>query len=557
MKTFITTLLITFSSIVTTAQTAPLPASPIIISQYIETSSGSTPKGIELWNVSGVSIDFSIYPLTVLKGANGNTPSADITVNTGVIAPEELLVIGTSDIGTYLTNNGLVSVLYQLKAFTFNGDDALIIMIDGDTSDVFGEPGIDPGTSWSANGVSTKNQNISLVSGVVTGDFNGWSDPSIRFTNTAVGTDLTDFGIAPIVVPCTNTGIDIQTACDTYTWVDGNTYTTSNNTATHILTNIAGCDSTVTLDLTINTSNTGTDVQIVCDTYTWIDGNTYTSNNSTATYTLINMFGCDSIVTLDLTINTSTFYTDTQTTCDAYTWMNGVTYTANNTIATFTTTNFIGCLYVATLNLTVNNSTSSTDVQAACDTYTWIDGNTYTSNNTTAMHTLINSVGCDSIITLDLTITESVIAIITQIGADLSVTLGDTYLWSTTETTQLITPNANETYWCIVTVNGCVSDTAFFDVNYVGINDAAIVNDLMIYPNPFDNVFNVTFNSKDIQSVDVRVLNILGEVIFIESKTDFIGEYNHQFNLKDYSKGLYFLEIKTQNGRSTNKLILQ
>ena len=557
MKTFITTLLITFSSIVTTAQTAPLPASPIIISQYIETSSGSTPKGIELWNVSGVSIDFSIYPLTVLKGANGNTPSADITVNTGVIAPEELLVIGTSDIGTYLTNNGLVSVLYQLKAFTFNGDDALIIMIDGDTSDVFGEPGIDPGTSWSANGVSTKNQNISLVSGVVTGDFNGWSDPSIRFTNTAVGTDLTDFGIAPIVVPCTNTGIDIQTACDTYTWVDGNTYTTSNNTATHILTNIAGCDSTVTLDLTINTSNTGTDVQIVCDTYTWIDGNTYTSNNSTATYTLINMFGCDSIVTLDLTINTSTFYTDTQTTCDAYTWMNGVTYTANNTIATFTTTNFIGCLYVATLNLTVNNSTSSTDVQAACDTYTWIDGNTYTSNNTTATHTLINSVGCDSIITLDLTITESVIAIITQIGADLSVTLGDTYLWSTTETTQLITPNANETYWCIVTVNGCVSDTAFFDVNYVGINDAAIVNDLMIYPNPFDNVFNVTFNSKDIQSVDVRVLNILGEVIFIESKTDFIGEYNHQFNLKDYSKGLYFLEIKTQNGRSTNKLILQ
>ncbi|MCH8903623.1 MAG: SBBP repeat-containing protein [Bacteroidetes bacterium] len=49
--------------------------------------------------------------------------------------------------------------------------------------------------------------------------------------------------------------------------------------------------------------NTGTDIIIACDsTYTWIDGNTYTISNNTATDTLINMDGCDSIVTLNLTI---------------------------------------------------------------------------------------------------------------------------------------------------------------------------------------------------------------------------------------------------------------
>ena len=48
------------------------------------------------------------------------------------------------------------------------------------------------------------------------------------------------------------TGTDTHTACDTYTWIDGNTYTTSNNSATWILTNATGCDSTVTLDLIIN-----------------------------------------------------------------------------------------------------------------------------------------------------------------------------------------------------------------------------------------------------------------------------------------------------------------
>ncbi len=49
---------------------------------------------------------------------------------------------------------------------------------------------------------------------------------------------------------------------------------------------------------------TGVDTQIACDSLQWIDGNTYFSNNTTATHTLINAANCDSIVTLNLTINT-------------------------------------------------------------------------------------------------------------------------------------------------------------------------------------------------------------------------------------------------------------
>ena len=53
-------------------------------------------------------------------------------------------------------------------------------------------------------------------------------------------------------IPTFNTGIDVQLACDSYDWIDGNTYTVSNNTAQWTLTNVAGCDSIVTLNLTIN-----------------------------------------------------------------------------------------------------------------------------------------------------------------------------------------------------------------------------------------------------------------------------------------------------------------
>ena len=92
--------------------------------------------------------------------------------------------------------------------------------------------------------------------------------------------------------------------------------------------NAAGCDSVVTLDLTISNSTAGVDVQNHCDSYTWINGITYTSSNNTATDTLTNAAGCDSTVILDLTILTSTAGVDVQSHCDSYTWIDGITYTS-------------------------------------------------------------------------------------------------------------------------------------------------------------------------------------------------------------------------------------
>ena len=261
------------------------------------------------------------------------------------------------------------------------------------------------------------------------------------------------------------TSTDNQTACDTYTWIDGNTYTTSNNTATYTVTNAVGCDSTVTLDLTINNSTTSTDTQVACDSYTWIDGVTYTASNNSATFTSTNAAGCDNIATLDLTVTNSSGSTDVQTTCDTYTWIDGNTYTTSNNTATYTVTNAVGCDSTVTLDLTINNSTTSTDTQVACDSYTWIDGVTYTASNNSATFTSTNAAGCDNIATLDLTVTGNPIATITQNGNDLEVTIADTYSWNTGEITQTITPTANGWYWCIVTdVNGCIGDTASYEV---------------------------------------------------------------------------------------------
>ena len=184
----------------------------IIISQYIETNSGTTPKGIELWNVSGSTIDFSSTNLVIKKGVNGATPSADYTLSSGTLINGGVIVIGTSgDLATATTDNGGT---HYTEAFTYNGDDALEVHLGGTLTDMFGTSGVDPGSSWSGSGVSTANQNIKLLSGIVSGDTDGWSDPSDRF-ETVSSTPVSDqggFGLPPGLLISGNAGFRMLSA---------------------------------------------------------------------------------------------------------------------------------------------------------------------------------------------------------------------------------------------------------------------------------------------------------------------------------------------------------
>ena len=89
------------------------------------------------------------------------------------------------------------------------------------------------------------------------------------------------------------------------------------------------------------------------------------------------------------------------------------------------------------------------------------------------------------------------------------------------------------------------------------IEGGTAIGNLDVYPNPSRDIFNVTFTSENIQDLELRIINIVGEVIVTENLEQFVGEYNKQVDLATYTKGVYFLEIKTNNGVINKKLILQ
>ena len=148
-----------------------------------------------------------------------------------------------------------------------------------------------------------------------------------------------------ITVNAGSSSTHVVTECDTYTWGDGvtngdgNVYTSSTNTPTFTVQTVNGCDSVITLDLTINNSSSSTHVVTECDTYTWGDGVTngdgltYTSSTNTPTFTTTTVNGCDSIITLDLTITASPdpFAGANDTICEGLTYtLSGATNTGNS-----------------------------------------------------------------------------------------------------------------------------------------------------------------------------------------------------------------------------------
>ncbi|MGB1041511.1 MAG: choice-of-anchor Q domain-containing protein, partial [Flavobacteriales bacterium] len=197
----------------------------------------------------------------------------------------------------------------------------------------------------------------------------------------------------------------VVSLCDSlsYSSPSGNSIYTQSGVYFDTLSAACGADSVFIIDLTLGFPNHYIDTIVACDSLTWIDGITYYSSNNTAKDTLVNVLGCDSIVYLDLTIINSSTYTDVIIACDSLTWINGITYYSSNNTAKDTLVNALGCDSIVTLDLTILQSSHSMQILADCDSLTWINGVTYY-QDTIDSYTVTNSVGCDSVITLDLTI---------------------------------------------------------------------------------------------------------------------------------------------------------
>jgi len=209
------------------------------------------------------------------------------------------------------------------------------------------------------------------------------------------------------------------TACSSYTWYEYESITQSCENLTHTFQDVLGCDSVVTLHLTVYPEYQLMDTLTLCTSelpYTWLD-TIFQAGTESGNYvfhrTTVN--GCDSVVALSLEVKPSYLFVERDTICDSelpYMWRDTIFQAGTVSDGyVFHRTTVSGCDSVVTLWLVVNPSYHPQVEVAIQDNelpYTWGDTTFQVgteSGSYVFYRTTVN--GCDSVVTLSLVVYPS------------------------------------------------------------------------------------------------------------------------------------------------------
>jgi hypothetical protein len=204
----------------------------------------------------------------------------------------------------------------------------------------------------------------------------------------------------------------------------------------------------------------------------------------------------------------------------------------------------------------VNQSSYVTLYETECFEYISPSGNHTWSLDGIYYDTIPNVSGCDSLITIHLTI-HTVETGVSINGATLTALASSaTYQWIDCngdipivgETNQDFTPVVNGFYSCLITQNGCSDTTECYPVFTVDVS-GNIENAIAVYPNPADDYFVIDLGQKGIAVVEVRDVN--GRLIQEASYSD-----SRFLNITfDVAPGLYLISVITDEGVAVFKVV--
>ena len=305
-------------------------------------------------------------------------------------------------------------------------------------------------------------------------------------------------------------GDTLATACGSFSWY-GESLTQSGDYP-HLFEggNVTGGDSTVTLHLTINQPTEGDTIAAACDRFTWYDS-TYTESGD---YLHLiengNANGCDSTVTLHLTINHGTYNTIDTTVCDSYEWHDSI-YTESGTYV-FEYSNETDCPSADTLHLTV----------ITIDTYI-------------ELHTQVTD--------------DENYVFVTQENAEYQWIDCETNEPIEGETQQQFTPEISGSYACIITLGECADTTECEYVSVgVGISENSTA-DLILYPNPTTGIVTVQLAPKTLSlNPEIHVFDVYGRMLSVVETFHETSLQTMEIDLSRYANGIYLLKV-VDNGK--------
>lgn len=331
-----------------------------------------------------------------------------------------------------------------------------------------------------------------------------------------------------------------------------NNLSPGNNVLRWTITNGTCPSSFDEVNIFVGNQSTATYSQTGCDSIT-LNNQTFTSSG-TYTQTLVNSQGCDSILSLTLTIINSSASNLIEQACNSYT-LNNQTYTTGG-IFTQTLTNAQGCDSILTLDLTMNYDATATLVIQSCEAYT-LNQQLYDSTGIYVQN-LSTAAGCDSTLTLELTVTVVDTGVTNNFYYLSSNASGAQYQWIDCnsgaalpgETNANFTPAVNGDYAVVVTQNNCSDTSACYPMYSVGLQPENATFGFSILPNPSKDEINILLFGV-IENSSLEIISAEGKTIMNKN----ISTQSSSVDISELAPGVYFVRMTNREQVKFVKLI--
>ena len=428
-----------------------VPATGIDI-QPINTSACVGDTAMFIVSASGTAITYQWRKGTVNLIDGGNISGA--TNDTLIIFP---VSIADTASNYNVMINGNPDQISDFVSLTLNSDAKIISQPTNQKTCAGGTANFAVTATGTGLSYQWKNGLVDLIEG---GNISGSQTNMLQINNVAIS-DTSSFYNVVVTGDCasTETSINVsllfgatttnnpQSICAGSSYIfNGNTYTLDgiyNDT----LLSVFGCDSVIVTQLSVELTTSTNNPQTICDGSSYVfNGNTYTIAGN-YNDTLISMNGCDSVIVTQLSVELTTSTNNPQTICNNKSYnFNGHSYfIAGNYNDTLTSVN--GCDSIIVTQLTVNLASSTNNPQTICDGSSYIfNGNTYTLAGN-YNDTLVSINGCDSVI-----VTQLSINLTSSSNNPQTICDGSSYIFN--GNTYTLAGNYNDT---LTSVNGCDS----------------------------------------------------------------------------------------------------
>ncbi|MFN8276742.1 MAG: LamG-like jellyroll fold domain-containing protein [Chitinophagales bacterium] len=350
---------------------------------------------------------------------------------------------------------------------------------------------------------------------------------------------------AAVSIKLPTTSVLNQSVCFGRTFNFNSQVLAQSGTFKDTLINASGCDSIITLNLTVLPQIVTQQLQVLCQGHSLVFNGQQITQAGIYRDTFSAVSGCDSIVVLQVQSAQPTIGSITQTACGQFVF-NGQTLTTSGTYLD-TIFNIAGCDSVITLQLTITQPSAATISDTICAGASYLFGTQQLTAPGAYQRTIGNAAGCDSVITLQLVVRPALSPTIQQAGYDLSTQNFAAYQWQFNgadlngATGQGVAASASGWYSVRVTDDyGCSATSQPVEVNQVGIGTITKVQ-LQVYPNPATDILTISTNTT--VPLQCRLFDANGKLIASESFKQTIA-----LPMANRPSGIYQLDVMQDAG---------